>query len=552
MIKKVIGIILLCATITIGKAQVYTPINTYGQRHFRIKVDSVLTIPNDTISNVFIGSIARKNSKLYLRNVQKWDELGGISLDTNRIAFKDKENIFQYSNTFNETSYFNQEAIFKNNKLIQYGPNNLGAFYINYQDNNYTGQTRLTFPYVNHTASDTVAYRAWTLNLVANSNSNLTFNNPLSINSNAVSIAQATGSTNGFLTSADWLGFDGKQNALNGTGLVRMTGTTVAYDNNNYALASNIPTAANPTATLGLTAINGTATTFMRSDAAPALNVGIAPTWTGLHTYSRSLSGTEIALGLNITSITGTTARIFDVNLGVNNLVNVNGINGGNLYFNSPDVGNSTNPIRFSIGGTLTAAINALGIRANRIVPFDGQTLNITTNANGAGTTQHVVIGNYGTLNQVTGSNILTISNTFATQQGAINNIINLTPTINLDASTTSLSTFTPIFYGPNIQNLRTAQHRFINATHGDVLIGTTSGSLKVGGGTTVNAKAIAEFTSTNQGILPPRMTATQASAIAVNAADEGLMIYVTNTNATFTSKGWWGFNGATWEKLNN
>lgn len=48
----------------------------------------------------------------------------------------------------------------------------------------------------------------------------------------------------------------------------------------------SIPAAANPAASVGLAAINGIATTYMRSDAAPALNVGIVPTWTGIHTFS--------------------------------------------------------------------------------------------------------------------------------------------------------------------------------------------------------------------------------------------------------------------------
>lgn len=45
-------------------------------------------------------------------------------------------------------------------------------------------------------------------------------------------------------------------------------------------------TAANPIASVGLTAVNGSATTFMRSDAAPKLDVSIAPTWTGTHTFN--------------------------------------------------------------------------------------------------------------------------------------------------------------------------------------------------------------------------------------------------------------------------
>ena len=43
---------------------------------------------------------------------------------------------------------------------------------------------------------------------------------------------------------------------------------------------------ANPTASVGLSAVNGSAATFMRSDAAPKLDVSISPTWTGTHTFS--------------------------------------------------------------------------------------------------------------------------------------------------------------------------------------------------------------------------------------------------------------------------
>jgi lysophospholipase L1-like esterase len=63
-------------------------------------------------------------------------------------------------------------------------------------------------------------------------------------------------------------------------------------------------------------------------------------------------------------------------------------------------------------------------------------------------------------------------------------------------------------------------------------------------------ASAILDIQSTTQGFLPPRMNVTQAGAILSPA--EGLIIYVTNTDGTFTTKGWWGWNGAAWEKLNN
>jgi hypothetical protein len=47
---------------------------------------------------------------------------------------------------------------------------------------------------------------------------------------------------------------------------------------------------ANPTAKVGLTAINGTALTAIRSDGAPALDLNIAPTWSGIHTYPSGLA----------------------------------------------------------------------------------------------------------------------------------------------------------------------------------------------------------------------------------------------------------------------
>ena len=46
----------------------------------------------------------------------------------------------------------------------------------------------------------------------------------------------------------------------------------------------------NPTATIGLTAVNGSATTWMTSDSAPALSQAIVPTWLGLHTFSAGLT----------------------------------------------------------------------------------------------------------------------------------------------------------------------------------------------------------------------------------------------------------------------
>ena len=43
---------------------------------------------------------------------------------------------------------------------------------------------------------------------------------------------------------------------------------------------------ANPSAKVGLTAVDGSAPTFMTSDSAPPIDQGIAPTWTAKHIFS--------------------------------------------------------------------------------------------------------------------------------------------------------------------------------------------------------------------------------------------------------------------------
>jgi hypothetical protein len=60
----------------------------------------------------------------------------------------------------------------------------------------------------------------------------------------------ASATNRGALASADWTTFNNKQNALNGTGFVKISGTTISYDNSTYYLASN------PNAYIPLTALS--------------------------------------------------------------------------------------------------------------------------------------------------------------------------------------------------------------------------------------------------------------------------------------------------------
>jgi hypothetical protein len=71
------------------------------------------------------------------------------------------------------------------------------------------------------------------------------------------------------------------------------------FDGTNFQVltSASAPAAGNPTASVGLTAVNGAASTFMRSDAAPALSQAIAPTWTALHNFTGGIQINGISAG---------------------------------------------------------------------------------------------------------------------------------------------------------------------------------------------------------------------------------------------------------------
>ena len=116
------------------------------------------------------------------------------------------------------------------------------------------------------------------------------------------------------------------------------------------------------------------------------------------------------------------------------------------------------------------------------------------------------------------------------------------------------------IAVGPHVALPDTTAGKQLNI--GNVIFGTgvydgasmsstaTSDSRVSIGTNTQPASAILTLSSTDKGFLPPRMTGSQAEAIASPA--EGLIIYSTDgSGSTITSKGWWGYDGSTWTKFN-
>jgi hypothetical protein len=120
--------------------------------------------------------------------------------------------------------------------------------------------------------------------------------------------------------------------------------------------AVSTSTGANPTASIGLTVTNGTANTFLRSDAAPALDQSIAPIWTGIHIFSNT---STFNATVNITSSTASRCARFDAN---KNLVAASGDcasgdttgGSGGVATSSPTAANAL--LYFVDGGT---AVNA-------------------------------------------------------------------------------------------------------------------------------------------------------------------------------------------------
>jgi hypothetical protein len=88
--------------------------------------------------------------------------------------------------------------------------------------------------------------------------------------------------------------------------------------------------------------------------------------------------------------------------------------------------------------------------------------------------------------------------------------------------------------------------HLMMNTTEAISMVSSSVGIYN----SSPDASAVLDIASTTKGLLPPRMTGAQAEAIA--SPSEGLLVYALDgTGVTILSKGWWGYEGATWVKLN-
>ena len=123
-----------------------------------------------------------------------------------------------------------------------------------------------------------------------------------------IQIKQSSASQSGYLSSTDWTTFNNKASALNGTGFVKASGTTITYDNSTYYLASN-PN--NYIALTGLSATsplsyNNTSGGFSISQATTSANGYLSSTdWNTFNNklgYTGSISTNQV---LNVIFVSG-------------------------------------------------------------------------------------------------------------------------------------------------------------------------------------------------------------------------------------------------------
>lgn len=129
-----------------------------------------------------------------------------------------------------------------------------------------------------------------------------------------------------------WTGLHTFQGGANVTGTFSVGGHTLTVPITGASVSGTntgdqtLPVGGNPGASVGLAVVNGVATTFMRSDAAPPLSQAISPTWTNSHAFAAGLNIAN-AVTLKFNNSTGTPQGVLQM------------FSDNNVYFDSPLTG---------------------------------------------------------------------------------------------------------------------------------------------------------------------------------------------------------------------
>lgn len=194
-----------------------------------------------------------------------------------------------------------------------------------------------------------------------------TASSPLSINPSTknITIQKADGTQNGYLSYVDWINFDGKQNALSGTGIVVSNGGTISYITNNSANWTqayndsivSVSVSGTTTKTLTLTQRDGDVITTTwtesggSSSAITALTGEATATGPGVATVVLNNAAviSKILTGLNISG--GSVVSTDTILQAFGKLQNqINGLIGGATYQGTWNASTNTPALTSSIG----------------------------------------------------------------------------------------------------------------------------------------------------------------------------------------------------------
>lgn len=245
------------------------------------------------------------------------------------------------------------------------------------------------------------------------------------INSSGVIVSAAgitsSGTINFSTLSASSVVFTDASKNLTSTGI----GTSSQFikgdgslDSSTYITAASLPVGANPSASVGLAAVNGSATTFMRSDGAPALSQAIVPTWTGVHTFTPGARSSGVASYFTINASADTGITTATESIGINHVGSTRTWVDGTVatqreyLFQKPTYNKTTTSATFTkaatvaisgapTGGTGVTITNAyaLWVQAGG-AQFDGGLTSTTVNAttgfeiSGAAASGKILVGN--------------------------------------------------------------------------------------------------------------------------------------------------------------
>lgn len=215
-------------------------------------------------------------------------------------------------------------------------------------------------------------------------------------------------SVRGLISTTDWSAFNAKQAQLNGTGFVKVTGTTVSYDNSSYYLSSN------PSAFIPLTAISALApvlynnsTGVISADTSAGLTHFATQAYVLAHQSSGTISGAGNLVPLFTTNIVSNTLVFTLTDAAARSVLGNNTGSTGPPAYYVPNAATLNNWFEGNIQGAITLTTTGSSGAATLI----GNTLNVPQYS-GAQSFQ----------NTLSVSGILNINNTI-TNTGQILNI---------------------------------------------------------------------------------------------------------------------------------